>query len=589
MGYIFILLFFLIFNGFIVYISKHKFSECLPFTFILSSLIMFISVLLFNTFNIGFVINIIICISLIILLILKRNNNKIINDFKKNYFDIGLLAFIIIFILLVIYDHNKSLSMWDEYSHWGKMVKEMLRLDNLYSVSESNLLVHKDYPPIIPIYELLITKLFGKYQESLLITSIHLFEVSLFIPILSNITSKINKKNKILIILSIIPLVFELILLLDNYLIIHTIYIDYIMSLLIGYLLYLLYISDINNKYNLIGIILLSSFILLTKQVSIIFILPILIYYLIINKNIKLNKKLSLIIIPLVFFSIWNIYVKTNHINGQFSYSISSLNILGILTGSSGDAWQHEAMINFIKALFSKTITTSFIPLCYIQLVLLGILFLYIIHKKYNKYLNKNNFIKLIILIIILTLIYTLVMLIEYITTFGPDEGVNLASFDRYMDSYLLIEYSFILMLYLRVIFINNKINNLYVLIIILVLITNPYHLSRLLPTINKNTNEYENIANYLNNELSSNSKVYILTSSNSDAKDIYYINYYLNNISTQLPNELSNNNNIYNYDYIYTYDIDNEFINKYNYIFDNKLDNNKLYKIDNNHINYLK
>ena len=84
-------------------------------------------------------------------------------------------------------------SNWDEFSHWGKMVKEMFRLDSFYSTKLSNLMVHKDYPPIIQIYELLWVKLSNSYSETILIKSIHFLELSLLIiPI-----SDIDIKNKI--------------------------------------------------------------------------------------------------------------------------------------------------------------------------------------------------------------------------------------------------------------------------------------------------------------------------------------------------------------------------------------------------------
>lgn len=54
-------------------------------------------------------------------------------------------------LLVLVVDYKRCFSNWDELSHWGKMVKEMLRTDLFYSENISDLLVHKDYPPFLYI------------------------------------------------------------------------------------------------------------------------------------------------------------------------------------------------------------------------------------------------------------------------------------------------------------------------------------------------------------------------------------------------------------------------------------------------------
>lgn len=125
--------------------------------------------------------------------------------------------------------------MWDEFSHWGVMVKEMFRLDQFYSINLSTLMVHKDYPPILQLYELFYLKIAGGYNEIYLIRALHLFEFSLLIPFIS----KYEDKSKLRILKSIIFIVvtYLLILLFDCHGVINTIYTDYFMALLTAYLL----------------------------------------------------------------------------------------------------------------------------------------------------------------------------------------------------------------------------------------------------------------------------------------------------------------------------------------------------------------
>ena len=182
------LIYFLLFNATLVLITKKQFGKCIPLSFILSALIMFAFQAVFNTFTIGYYVLILFALASIPIIIfyLIKNKEKF-KEFKGNYFDKGLIAFIVIYLFFFILDLRKYFSAWDEFSHWGVMIKEMLRTDHLYSTIESTLMVHKDYPPIFQILELFWTKLCGNYYEPNLVKCLHIFEFSLFIPALYRI------------------------------------------------------------------------------------------------------------------------------------------------------------------------------------------------------------------------------------------------------------------------------------------------------------------------------------------------------------------------------------------------------------------
>ena len=170
------LVFFLLFNGSLVLITRKEFGKCMPLSFILCALVMYASQAVFGTFNIGFyslIFFAFISIPILIFLFIKKKN--LFDDFKKRYFDKGLVAFLVIYVFFYIFDLRRYFSAWDEFSHWGVMVKEMFRTDSLYSSIESTLAVHKDYPPIFQIFELFWTKLCGSYSEPNLLKCIHVF------------------------------------------------------------------------------------------------------------------------------------------------------------------------------------------------------------------------------------------------------------------------------------------------------------------------------------------------------------------------------------------------------------------------------
>src|SRR5574344_458490 len=131
------LLYFLLFNGTLTVVFKKKFGECLPLTLVITTLIMFISQLLFKTFNVGFYLNIFVAVLFPILLGYFKFIAKKKLELKENYFTKGFFIFVLLYLFVMILDFNRTFSQWDELSHWGVMVKEMFRLDKFYSVDAS--------------------------------------------------------------------------------------------------------------------------------------------------------------------------------------------------------------------------------------------------------------------------------------------------------------------------------------------------------------------------------------------------------------------------------------------------------------------
>ena len=151
-----ILSFFLLANLTTVIISKHTFGKCLPLTLMSTAFSLYFSQIIFKTFKIGFYFMLAYSLFSIIYILYKRKDNKLLTKIKETYFTNGFYAFVIVTIIVSIFDFNRMYSHWDEYSHWGEMLKEMIRLYKFYSVSSSVLQVHKDYPPLLQLFELFL-------------------------------------------------------------------------------------------------------------------------------------------------------------------------------------------------------------------------------------------------------------------------------------------------------------------------------------------------------------------------------------------------------------------------------------------------
>ena len=286
-------------------IFKNKFEYNLPLTFIISAIIMYVSLYTFKSIYIGLIINLLICLIFPIYLIKNKYNFKRIKDeFLTN----GLICFLTLYLIVYLYDLNRMYTRWDELSHWGKMVKEILRLDNFYSVNASYLLPHKDYPPMFSLMEVFYTLINGAFKESYLIRCIHMFEGSIILSIFNH-DKKLSIKKDILKTILVFSFLYILTLLFDSEVFINSIYIDIPLSFLIGYILFYVFKEKDYNYLFFIQLSFMLIFVLLSKQVGLSFYLVIL--FMIIVKSLltklKFNIKkilvgiLTIIVLPFAF------------------------------------------------------------------------------------------------------------------------------------------------------------------------------------------------------------------------------------------------------------------------------------------------
>ena len=611
MDFIIPLLYFLLANGFFVILFKENFGKCIPITLMVSSFTYFISQFLFSTFKYGFIINLLIAISFIIILIIQKIKQKNINEFKVNYLSTGFYIFVAIYFLIYIFYYNNAFTTWDEFSHWGYMIKGMLKYDSFYTECLLDL-NHRDYPPIIQLFELFYVNLSLGFKEAYLTRSIHLLSLSLFIPAICNEikNSNQNKENKIIknfvkgLLISIV--IFLTLLFFDQHKIINTIYIDYLIAIICAYLLYLVFLEkELFSNFFLINLSIGFSFLLLTKQISICFYLMILFLYfgrLLIEKKIiqKINKNyiiniikiiILLCIIPLFIWLVWDKYIEQFDLYQQFNMSDIKVNeLIDIIKGNGGLVWQQTAFKNFSNAFFNKSITTSYITLSYIQAFIFAILLLLGVKSYFKINFNKKNFTLLLLTLIICFLGYAFVMMLTYVFCFGEREGPNLASFNRYMVTYILICISFVIMIFIKYNH-KNEIKTYLLVIGILIIMQSSNVLSYCIPKI-RYENTYSNHISRIINNTEDNTSIYIVSQGDTYGDTFSRLRFYLfdNRIVSSKYRDLKEYDveiyqnkiepYILQFDYIYIFKTDEILKTDYQFLFGEKIKNGNIYKI---------
>ena len=430
-------------TGFFSLLFRRKFETVFPLTLILPVFFVYGFGFLRQLY-LGYCLTWIFCIFFylwILFLILK--DREALKDFRERYFSIGFFAFILLYSFVYIVFREAGFNFWDEFQHWGPMVRELVRNNTFYSVEESVLIHHKDYPPFYPVFEYIFCCFRGPlYLENRLYIANVTFMYGLFLPVLSGF-KKEKLDHWIAALIVLIGIVFTGLFVAktpnasDLAHVYNSIYIDWPLSVLTAYTLF----AAMDEEKGLFqGIRMTACFgaLLLMKQIGLPFcLLGILLLFLktfFIDRK-KISPVYASVLIAAGLFVSWKVYITVIGVAEQAQFSVSQYHlgdIPGIIKGTAGEAWQIAASANYLRALLERPLFLKPFALNYVfaSLFLCVMLFV-ILRKKEGLFVSGVYFLG--------AAGYALVMYLSYIFSFGPSEGPQLASFDRYMITYLYI------------------------------------------------------------------------------------------------------------------------------------------------------
>ncbi|MDO4741759.1 MAG: hypothetical protein Q4A79_00050 [Candidatus Saccharibacteria bacterium] len=575
----------------LVFLTKRNFGKCLPLTMMGSAFLLFFSQLVFGTFNVGFIIGILCSVASIGLGIWRR---KEWDEYRKLLFSSGFVVFLTVYVLVFVYDFARGFSVWDEFSHWGMMLKEMLRLDKFYYIDASNLLVHKDYPPIMQLFELFWMKLCGGYSERFALRALHTFEFSLFIPFIADKIAK--KKNVWKSIIAGMASVFSLLLIMvffDQHGVVQTIYTDYALAMVVAFLLMTVLACKKVDWFEIVTIMVGGGFLLLLKQMGLPLYLMVICFFVGIVglrkkeewKSLLLRvgwKRLAVIIgalvVPFVIWLVWGRLVADTV--KQFDLSeIRLTDFLKILLGH-GEEWQSYTIKKYIMALGEENISTSFIQVSYLQSVVMFVLALMGVWLMYRKQLAKKEIVWLGGVLVCGALGYAATMMVLYVLSFSSYEATILASFNRYMGTYAMVMLLTVAMIVIWQAIKIRKEVVIYVMAMGLVLVNAPEAYSRVYPFIKGAETRYDQyavMAENLRDTVEGDAKVFLIVQNSIGY--YFYLQYYAtpmkmnyayatwiigDNVDGKEYYEKSILPRIKDYDYLLVVDTDEEFSELY-------------------------
>ena len=592
-----------------------KFSSSLAPAYMLNILLTLICGMMFNHLSFGIIGGIGLAVILLVIYAIKAEKNRLREILVSAWKD-GILVFTIFYIFSFFVNHDKHFTTWDEFSHWGMFLKESMRLDALYCTSPIPF-VHKDYVPAITIFETIWGKLNFRYSESDAYRAVQILMFSLMMPMFESISSYVNveistRKNKhqlltrvrmyILLMSSMVLALIMPLFLSGSPHFYHSIYCDVVISVMLFWCIYVSLSQGQEYYYDVMILSIGLSVLVLSKMLSMAF-LPLIVALQVIRVIICSEKKPDkkqwlfssiMIIMPVAFWAWYNSFMgrfvdTTGNIQSYEGMNISMLFDVFGRAENSTIPYLKEVRRVFGQALIHMNILQRGSYAIVLPVLVLMLFVLAILTKDARE---KKKRIVDVLWVSAVGIFYALLMYFLYATAFSEEEAVCVASFERYMNTYIFAIILFLVAAYFDSGLWKKKIEGMAVLstaLIVFLLITNIGAFNQVLPGSITHDDEknkwYTASALKIENATAEDANVYIIQRGQKNRDFINHLSYYCNprligggNIG---PEDLNSNawainlsendlrDSLIDFDYIWFCKIDEAFVDKYSGLFE--------------------
>jgi len=523
-------------------VFKKNYSEALPVATMFHVLVVIIFGMIFGKLSFGILGYIIICCIVLFGYYLKDAERfmTIREDAVKWAFG-GGISFSALFVFCYVINEGKMFASYDEFSHWGMFLKESLRLDALYCTSHVPM-AHKDYVPAFTMVEAIWIFLCGKYSESNAYRAIQIFCFIMMMPLFKKFYEwKREKKvaaNSFMICILIMLITCSIPLLLNSsagvpfY---HSIYCDLPMGIVFFYCFAKAFYEDKCKEYQYLALGIAISFLSLCKMTGIALV-PVIIGFVVISlvMNSEIRKadvgglcldSATSILLWYIFNKYVDIFYKNN--GSKQSYDGMSIEYIKNVFGNDDSLvpYLFDVRKTYIEALFDRDILSKGSFIAVIIFVVLAVMLI--------SFISYNNMIKIRICSIwmaITSLFYGLLMYFLYETAFSEPEARSLASYERYMGTFVISLVLIFAMLYIDYA-ISSKgtiIKLVSFLLLVVIMLAHDYKsvMQVCPPKLSKHNNqveEYFNASELINSSTCENADIKILCTPENQNAGTYF------------------------------------------------------------------
>lgn len=466
MGYILILLIILSLSGSLAVLGNRKIEETTPVTMMSIIMLIYICGLLFHNIPLGVYLSIGFSVPAIAFLIFTFIKRKKL--FMEHCITPGFFILLSLFLWMFIININRLAFVWDEMSHWALAVKNMCFFDYFSFIDDANT-TYKGYPPAITLWEYFVCKLTGGYSDSGFYNAYSWFLLSLCIPFVK----KFKFKQMGYAIASVLFIIFLPLAFNNTYMVVG--YVDIPLGVLSFYIIFELYTAVQKNWYHYFSLFIAISTLCMIKATGVTF--AIIILFLILGDMIHELRAKSDKWKPYTFSAItcslgiifgkfsWTLLLKVQNVTGAWDTSNFTLQNLLLLLSGKGDEYWYETIRYFFFTLFLGRFGKGIIGISVFFWTVLLITIAILLSRKKD---DRKRFRRYIYTLLVGEVIYIFGLLFLYIFTFSAYEAVVLASFNRYMLSYMVILFFFILAMFIYQVGDGKELKWDYVLVLVM-------------------------------------------------------------------------------------------------------------------------
>ena len=457
-AFLLLLLFFSCSPALFVYWSKRKFEEVLPSFVIIMLLVLYFSGLA-GSLRYGFLALLAFAVASPLLTLLLLLHKKDARVFIGNFFSIGFVVFILCFFIIYAVQARHYFSQWDELSHWRPFLFETLRLDQFYSSREAVIFVHKNYPPLLTLFEYFWCKVHGGTMiEPMAYRALNTWAIVFILPVLKMFSwNKGLFRNLARIIL------FTCITLAVPSIVISayaSVYIDACFGILIGYGLGCIFLDREWTVLSIVRLSLALAAVILAKGSGYLFILIILGVYLYdlvfvrgvfrqigakpdsrgkIGVSAKLAAAAVLLAgLPFILQKTWQAQVAYIDLNqaGYLNFKLVTLQAIRDIFTRTAPAYQTDTFLTFIVKAFSNPVVANLAPLTYLHVLLLTCLGIGIIALLCRDKADSRQLAGVAAIIFAGGLAYAVSVGLGIVLTYGDGFAQTLNSWERHLNVY---------------------------------------------------------------------------------------------------------------------------------------------------------
>lgn len=388
------------------------------------------------------------------ILCLVRSRKRLVADIRAYVLTPGLFFMLIAYGAMIPCILKMHINSWDEFSHWGRAVKNFWYLNDFANL-ENSTTNFKGYPPAATLFAYFAQRFGGHYVECKSYAAYDFFYLALMSPYFCVIKRKKDLPKAIV-------LGFCCILL--PTLVWNRVYDVTYVDALLGMetaLIFAAYLLYEDKKWRNITIFLITIVLCLTKAsgaglAAIALIILVVAEWKQLSGKFLTEKGKEFVMPGIMLGGIllgkysWDIYLKAS--GTAEAWNISELNVANLLElmMGKGPAYRYETIRNFFRTVAFEPISESIWPMSCLGWIVLFIISGMLVVRYLMSGELKNKYSICIWSLVLGIGVYGLSLLLLYLFTYSEPEALSAASFGRYMGTWLEIVCAVFLMIVLK-------------------------------------------------------------------------------------------------------------------------------------------